>query len=64
LKSIEELCRVSNEVRIFPLLDVDAYRSSYVEPIIDFLRARNRDVKGIKIAYEFQKGGSTMLRIC
>lgn len=64
LKSIEELCRVSNEVRIFPLLNVNADRSSYVEPIIDFLRARNRDVKEIKVAYEFQKGGNTMLRIC
>lgn len=64
LKSIEELCRVSNEVRIFPLLDVNADRSPYVELIIDSLRARNRDVKEIKVAYEFQKGGNTMLRIC
>lgn len=63
LKSIEELCRVSNEVRIFPLLDVNADRSSYVEPVIDFLKARNRDVKEIKVAYEFQKGGNTMLKI-
>ena len=64
LKSIEELCRVSNEVRIFPLLDLNAERSSYVEPIIDFLRMRNRNVKEIKVAYEFQKGGNTMLKIC
>lgn len=63
LKSIEELCRVSNEVRIFPLLDLNADRSSYVEPIIDFLRMRNRNVKEIKVAYEFQKGGNIMLRI-
>lgn len=63
LKSIEELCRVSNEVRIFPLLDMNADRSSYVEPMIDFLRTK-RDVKEIKVAYEFQKGGNTMLRIC
>lgn len=64
LKSIEELCRVSNEVRVFPLLEVNVNRSSYVEPIIDLLRARNRDVKEIKVAYEFQKGGNTMLKIC
>lgn len=64
LKSVEELCRVSNEVRIFPLLNVNADRSSYVEPIIDFLRERKRDVKEISVAYEFQKGGNTMLRIC
>lgn len=64
LKSIEELCRVSNEVRIFPLLNVNAYRSAYVEPVIDFLRERKRHVKEIKVAYEFQKGGNTMIRIC
>jgi len=64
LKSLEELCRVSNEVRIFPLLDVNANRSPYVDYVIDFLRARKRDVTEVKVAYEFQKGGNTMLKIC
>jgi SAM-dependent methyltransferase len=64
LSSLEELCRVSNEVRIFPLLDVNASRSTYVDTVIDFLRERKRDVKEVKVAYEFQKGGNAMLKIC
>ena len=63
LRSLEELCRVSNEVRIFPLLDVNASRSIYVDHVIDVLRAGKRDVLEVKVAYEFQKGGNTMLRI-
>ena len=64
LRSLEELCRVSNEIRIFPLMDLNANRSSYVEPIINFLRIIKRDVMEVKVAYEFQKGGNTMLKIC
>ncbi|WP_440947787.1 SAM-dependent methyltransferase [Methanosarcina sp. T3] len=64
LGSLEELCRVSNEVRIFPLLDVNAGRSTYVDTVIDFLREKKRDVKEVKVAYEFQQGGNTMLKIC
>jgi hypothetical protein len=63
-KSLEELCRVSNEVRIFPLLDVNAVRSSYFDPVIEFLRAKKRNITEVKVAYEFQKGGNTMLKIC
>jgi SAM-dependent methyltransferase len=64
LRSLEELCRVSNEVRIFPLLDVNANRSPYVDHVVEFLRAGKRDVTEVKVAYEFQKGGNTMLKIC
>jgi SAM-dependent methyltransferase len=64
LRSLEELCRVSTEVRIFPLMDVNAVRSSYVGPIIDTLRKAKRDITEVKVAYEFQKGGNMMLKIC
>lgn len=64
LRALEELCRVSNEVRIFPLLDVNASRSTYVDTVIDFLREEKRDVEEVKVAYEFQRGGNTMLNIC
>lgn len=64
LRSVKELCRVSNEVRIFPLLDVNSNRSIYVDSVIDFLRAEKRDVVEVEVPYEFQKGGNTMLRIC
>lgn len=64
LRSLAELCRVSNEVRIFPLVDVNANRSPYVDPVIDFLKTERRNVTEVKVAYEFQKGGNTMLKIC
>jgi hypothetical protein len=58
------LRRVSNEVRIFPMLDVNGNRSPYVDPVIDFLKTEKLDVKEVKVAYEFQKSGNTMLKIC
>jgi hypothetical protein len=64
LKSLAELCRVSNEIRIFPLLDVNGNRSAYVDLVVDFLQAEKRDVMEVKVAYEFQRGGNTMLKIC
>lgn len=64
LSSMAELCRVAKEVRIFPLLDVNGSRSPYVDLAIDFFRAEKRDVTEVKVAYEFQKGGDTMLKIC
>src|SRR5659263_343803 len=63
LRSLEELCRVSNEVRIFPLLDINANRSLYVDHVIDFLKTGKRNVTEVKVPYEFQKGGNTMLKI-
>jgi SAM-dependent methyltransferase len=63
LRSIKELCRVSNEIRIFPLLDVNVNRSLYVDHVIDFLRTGKRNVTEVKVPYEFQKGGNTMLKI-
>jgi hypothetical protein len=63
LRSLEELCRVSNEVRIFPLLDVNANRSIYVDSVVNFLREGMRDVAEVEVPYEFQKGGNKMLRI-
>jgi hypothetical protein len=45
-------------------MDVNANRSPYVEQVINFLRVKKRDVMEVKVAYEFQKGGNTMLKIC
>jgi len=64
LKSIEELCRVSNEVRIFPLLYLNSNIAPYLDTVIDFLRAGKQSVTEVKVAYEFQKGGIKMLKIC
>jgi hypothetical protein len=62
LQSITELLRVSNEVRIFPLLDLTVTKSSHLEKVIE-LFSKNFDVRVEKVDYEFQVGGNEMLMI-
>ena len=61
--AILELCRVAQEVRVFPLLDVNAVRSDHLEPILDELRQSGFDARIQAVPYEFQRGGNQMLRI-
>jgi hypothetical protein len=61
--SIKELCRVSSEVRIFPLLDLDAKKSDLLDGTLIQLQAEGFDVKVETVTYEFQKGGNQMLRV-
>ena len=63
LKSIDEMLRVSKEVRIFPLLDMNATTSPYVNPVIDRFSQKGYDVETVRVNYEFQKGGNLMLKI-
>ena len=61
LQSIREMLRVAKEIRIFPLLEVNANRSPYVERIIKELGPEGIKVR--KVNYEFQIGGNEMLII-
>ena len=63
LQSIEELCRVAAEVRVFPLLDLAMETSRHVAPVCDSLRAKGYTVGIERVDYEFQKGGNRMLRV-
>lgn len=63
VKSINEMLRISREVRIFPLLDVNTRRSAYVDNIINMYIEMGYYVEEVKVNYEFQKGGNTMLKI-
>jgi hypothetical protein len=58
-EAISEMLRVSTEARIFPLLDVNANKSPYVERIIAEFQAREIEVR--KVDYEFQIGGNELL---
>ena len=62
-KSIIEMCRVAKEVRIFPLVDLEANRSRYVDTISSELEKAGYSVEIRKIPYEFQRGGNEMMRI-
>lgn len=63
IKSINELCRVSKEVRIFPLLNLNSKRSPYVDEVVEYFTKKGYSACEEKVNYEFQKGGNTMLRI-
>ena len=62
-KSILQLCRVANDVRIFPLIDLDLKPSPYVQQIASGLDEDGFTVSIERVPYEFQRGGNEMLKI-
>ena len=64
LASIEEMCRVAAEVRIFPLLThFSGERSPHLQPVIDKLSAQGYKVEIQQVPYEFQRNGNQLLRV-
>ena len=61
--SIEEMCRVAGEVRVFPLLKAYGGTSPHLEPLLNGLRERGYRVEIRKVPYEFQRGGDEMLAV-
>ena len=62
-KSIKELCRVSSEVRIFPLLELGSRKSRHLEPILHKLNEEGIETSVERVPYELQKNGNEMLKI-
>ncbi|MFO0944753.1 MAG: class I SAM-dependent methyltransferase [Planctomycetota bacterium] len=54
-RAIEELLRVANEVRIFPLLTLDRQWSQHVEPVVDHFQRQGMKIEIRAVNYEFQK---------
>jgi len=63
IAAIAELCRLSPETRIFPLLQLGATPSPHVAPVIEHFTALGYLVERVRVPYEFQRGGNEMLRI-
>ena len=64
LASIRELCRVAQEVRIFPLLNNFSREvSSLLPSVMKDLAAQGYNLEIKQVSYEFQQGGNQMLRI-
>jgi uncharacterized protein (DUF952 family) len=61
IDSAVELCRVANEARIFPLLELGGARSRHLRALIEHVQARGFLVDVRRVAYEFQRGGNQML---
>lgn len=63
LRAIDALLRVAGEVRIFPVLDCDARRSPHLDAVLDHFGRTGYRLAERRVAYEFQRGGHTMLQI-
>ena len=63
LQSLRELCRVAEEVRIFPLLELGAVTSRHLEPLKQQLTREGFMISVENVPYEFQKGGNRMMKI-
>lgn len=62
VRALQELARVARaEVRVFPLADLAAERSGYVQPAVQALREDGLAVETQSVPYEFQPGVSEML---
>ncbi|PWT83602.1 MAG: SAM-dependent methyltransferase [Acidobacteria bacterium] len=63
LASMLEMLRVAQEVRVFPLLDLDLQRSPHLDPVMAELQSANFYADVVDVPYSFQKGGGQMLRV-
>jgi hypothetical protein len=63
ISAAQELCRVAQEVRIFPLLELSGVISRHLPAVTAALSAAGRKVTIEAVNYEFQKGGNQMLRV-
>lgn len=61
--AVEELCRVADEVRIFPLVGLGNVPSRHVDVVVEHSKALGRRARIEQVPYEFQRGGNQMLRI-
>lgn len=62
VRSIAEMLRVCKEIRIFPIVDLDANKTDLIKNVIDYFR-KDYNVKIVGTGYEFQKGDNKMLVI-
>jgi len=62
IKSISEMLRICKEIRIFPILNLNAVKSEVFDGIIDYFKLEfTLSIEFVD--YEFQKGGNQMLSI-
>ena len=62
IQSINEMLRLCKEVRIFPLVNLNAEKSEVLDDIIAYF-SKNYSVEMKQVAYEFQKNGNQLLSI-
>ena len=63
IQAIQELCRVADEVRIFPLLTLAVRPSPHIAKVRASIERAGWASEIRRVDYELQKGGNEMLRI-
>ena len=63
IDSLQELCRVAKEVRVYPLLTLAGEPSPHLSQVILALGRLNLSVTLVDVSYQFQKGATQMLVI-
>jgi len=62
LRAIDEMLRIANEVRIFPVVGLDAKPSPHLPKVIDYFE-NTVETRLVSVDYEFQIGANEMLKI-
>ena len=62
IQSIAEMLRICKEIRIFPILNLNAFKSEVLDGIIEYFQT-DFMISLDFVDYEFQKGGNQMLKI-
>ncbi|GAB4015655.1 SAM-dependent methyltransferase [Spirosoma koreense] len=63
LASVQELIRVANKVRIFPLISLAGKPSPYLKPVLADCQATRIQAEIVDVPYHFQKGAYQMLQL-
>lgn len=61
LKAVKELCRVADEVRIYPLVDLNAKPSPHLPAVIHAMENYGIPCRLETVSYRFQKNANEML---
>lgn len=62
IQAMTEMLRVCKEIRIFPIVDLDANETDLISNVIDYFK-QEYEVEIRKTQYEFQKGDNKLLII-
>ena len=61
IKALKELCRIANEVRVYPLVALNREVSPHLDDVIAELNKSNYSASMNNVNYQFQKGATQML---
>lgn len=64
INTINELLRVTKEeIRIFPLVDLEGKRYKHLDKLVSYLANNGCIVEEVQVPYEFQRNANSMLKI-